>query len=91
MRSGDLITLDVAAGRLHLHVDEPELAARLAQAGARIYEAPISYSGRTYEEGKKIGWKDGVAAVWHILRSNLLSPRAPRFAPASRTPTPPPA
>jgi glycosyltransferase involved in cell wall biosynthesis len=54
---------------------EPELTARLAQAGARIYQVPISYNGRTYEEGKKIGWKDGVAAFWHILRANLLSPR----------------
>jgi glycosyltransferase involved in cell wall biosynthesis len=58
---------------------EPELTARLAQAGARIYEVPISYSGRTYAEGKKIGWKDGIAAFWHIFRSNLLLPRAPRY------------
>ncbi len=58
---------------------EPELTARLAQAGARIYEVPISYSGRTYAEGKKIGWKDGVAAFWHILRANLLPPKAQRF------------
>lgn len=61
---------------------EPELTARLAQAGARIYEVPISYSGRTYAEGKKITWRDGAAALWHILRSNLLPPRAPRYAPA---------
>lgn len=50
---------------------EPEVTARLAQAGARIYEVPISYSGRTYAEGKKIGWKDGVAAFWHITKSNF--------------------
>ena len=55
---------------------EPELVARLAQSGARIYEVPISYHGRTYAEGKKIGWRDGVAAFWHILRFNLLPPRA---------------
>ena len=56
---------------------EPEITARLAQARARIYEMPISYAGRTYEEGKKIDWKDGVAAFWHILRFNLLfRPRA---------------
>ena len=54
---------------------EPEVTARLAQAGARIWEIPISYAGRTYAEGKKIGWRDGVAAVVHILRFNLLSPR----------------
>ena len=54
---------------------EPELTARLAQARARIWEVPISYSGRTYEEGKKIGWRDGVAAFFHIVRFNLFRPR----------------
>ena len=54
---------------------EPELTARLAQARARVWEVSISYSGRTYEEGKKIGWRDGVAALWHILRFNLFPPR----------------
>jgi glycosyltransferase involved in cell wall biosynthesis len=54
---------------------EPEITARLAQARARIWEMPISYAGRTYEEGKKIGWKDGVAALWHIVRFNLAPPR----------------
>ena len=53
---------------------EPEITARLAQARARIWELPISYSGRTYAEGKKIGWKDGVAAFWHIFRFNLFPP-----------------
>jgi glycosyltransferase involved in cell wall biosynthesis len=53
---------------------EPELTARLAQVGARIWEVSISYSGRTYAEGKKIGWRDGVAALWHILRFNLIVP-----------------
>jgi glycosyltransferase involved in cell wall biosynthesis len=52
---------------------EPEVTARLARAGARIWEVPISYSGRTYAEGKKIGWKDGVAAIGHIIRYNLLA------------------
>jgi glycosyltransferase involved in cell wall biosynthesis len=56
---------------------EPELTARLAQTGARIYELPISYDGRSYAEGKKIGWKDGVEALWCILKFNLLSERAP--------------
>ena len=56
---------------------EPEITARLAQARARIWEIPISYSGRTYEEGKKIGWKDGVAAFWHIVRFNLSRPKRP--------------
>lgn len=53
---------------------EPELTARLAQSGARLWELPISYSGRTYAEGKKIGWRDGVAAFWHIVRFNLFPP-----------------
>ena len=65
---------------------EPEITARLAQSGARIYEVPISYRGRSYSEGKKIGWKDGVAAIWHILRSNLLPPRAPKWIPPDRDP-----
>ena len=56
---------------------EPELTARLAQARARIWEVSISYSGRTYEEGKKIGWRDGVAALWHIVRFNLFQPARP--------------
>ncbi len=50
---------------------EPELTARLAQRDARIYEVPISYAGRTYAEGKKIGWRDGAAALWHILKYNV--------------------
>ena len=57
---------------------EPELTARLARAGARIWEVPISYSGRTYEQGKKITWRDGVAAVWHIVHFNLFTPRPSR-------------
>jgi glycosyltransferase involved in cell wall biosynthesis len=51
---------------------EPEITARLARSGARNYEVPISYSGRTYAEGKKIGWKDGVAAFWHITKFNFF-------------------
>jgi len=51
---------------------EPEITARLARARARIFEVPISYSGRTYAEGKKIGWKDGAAAIGHIIKFNLL-------------------
>lgn len=47
---------------------EPELTAKLARRRARIYEVPISYSGRTYEEGKKIGWRDGLKALGSIVR-----------------------
>jgi glycosyltransferase involved in cell wall biosynthesis len=53
---------------------EVELTARLAQARARIWELPISYDGRTYAEGKKITWRDGFAAMFHILRYNLFPP-----------------
>src|SRR5438067_11426912 len=52
---------------------EPEVTARLARAGARIYEVGISYSGRTYAEGKKINWQDGVRAIYAILKYNLGS------------------
>ncbi|PIQ74473.1 MAG: glycosyl transferase [Candidatus Portnoybacteria bacterium CG11_big_fil_rev_8_21_14_0_20_44_10] len=51
---------------------EPELTAQFAKNKFRIYEVGISYSGRTYQEGKKISWKDGLAAIWHIIRFNLL-------------------
>lgn len=47
---------------------EPEITARLARGRYRLYEVPISYSGRTYEEGKKITWRDGIAAFWWIVR-----------------------
>ena len=53
---------------------EVEITARLSQCGARIWEMPISYSGRTYAEGKKITWRDGLAALFHILRYNLFPP-----------------
>jgi glycosyltransferase involved in cell wall biosynthesis len=53
---------------------EVELTARLSQVGARIWELPITYSGRTYAEGKKITWRDGLAAMFHIVRFNLLPP-----------------
>lgn len=52
---------------------EPEITARIAKIkGLKIYEVGISYSGRTYQEGKKIGWKDGLKAIWEIIKFNLL-------------------
>ena len=51
---------------------EPEITAKVARGGHRIYEVGISYAGRTYAEGKKIGWKDGVRAMWCILRYNIF-------------------
>ena len=57
---------------LHLSSDrfgiEPEITARFAQAKVRIVEVPISYNPRSYAEGKKISWRDGAAAVWHIIK-----------------------
>jgi len=46
---------------------EPEITAKIARMGCRIYETPVSYYGRDYSEGKKIGWKDGVKAVFEII------------------------
>ena len=51
---------------------DPELTAWIGKLGLRVVEVPISYKGRTYAEGKKIGWKDGVAALWHIVKFNLF-------------------
>ncbi len=51
---------------------EPEITAYVAKGKWRVYEVGISYYGRTSEEGKKINWKDGIAAVWHIIRFNLF-------------------
>jgi glycosyltransferase involved in cell wall biosynthesis len=52
---------------------EPEITAKVAKTGCRIYEVGISYYGRTYKEGKKIGWKDGFRAIYCILKYNLYS------------------
>lgn len=51
---------------------EPELTARIARGGWRVYEVPINYYGRTYEEGKKIGWRDGIRAIGAILYFNII-------------------
>ena len=53
---------------------EPEMTAKFAKMRARIYEVPSSYAGRTYEEGKKINWKDGVQAIWCIIKYNVFTP-----------------
>ena len=73
VRADLLKSLPLSANRFGI---EPELTARLAQARALIYEMPISYHGRSYAEGKKIGWKDGVSAFWYIFKSNFLPPKA---------------
>jgi glycosyltransferase involved in cell wall biosynthesis len=74
VRADLLKRLPLTANRFGFEV---EITARLAQAGARVWELPISYSGRTYAEGKKITWRDGMAALLHIVRYNLFPPRGP--------------
>jgi glycosyltransferase involved in cell wall biosynthesis len=81
VRADLLKRLPLTANRFGFEV---EITARLAQAEARVWEMPISYSGRTYAEGKKITWRDGLAALLHIVRYNLLAPRARRAARALR-------
>jgi len=54
---------------------EPEVTVKIAKRRLRVYEVGISYSGRTYEEGKKIGWKDGVRAIWCLVKFSLKEPR----------------
>ena len=61
-------TLDLKERRFGF---EPEVTAKIARRKLRVFEIAISYNGRTYEEGKKIGWKDGVWAIWCILKYNL--------------------
>jgi glycosyltransferase involved in cell wall biosynthesis len=58
---------------------EIEVTAKVAKVGCVVYEIPISYHGRTYEEGKKIGFSDGLQACWLILRYNLFCPLARSF------------
>ncbi len=62
--------------KIHIRCDrfnfEPEITAKVAKARCRVYEVPISYSGRTYDEGKKIGARDGVAALWAIIKFRFI-------------------
>lgn len=53
---------------------EPEITVKIAKRRLRIYEVGISYSGRTYEEGKKIGWKDGIRALWCLFKYSIKEP-----------------
>ncbi len=66
--------------RIHLQSNrfgiEPEITAKLAKMGCRIYEIPISYHGREYWEGKKIGWKDGFSAIWTIAKYAIVDGEA---------------
>jgi glycosyltransferase involved in cell wall biosynthesis len=64
-----LLSLDLREDRFGF---EPEVTARVARRGCRIYEVGITYSGRTYAEGKKVGWRDGVRALWCIVKYNVF-------------------
>ncbi len=64
MRREVALSLNLRSERFGI---EPEIAAKLARGGWRLYEVPITYAGRSYEEGKKITWRDGIAALWHIF------------------------
>ncbi len=69
-RAEVLKSIDLKSDRFDF---EPEITAKVARKRCRIYEVPISYSGRDYEEGKKIGWRDGVQAIWTIIKYRFFS------------------
>jgi glycosyltransferase involved in cell wall biosynthesis len=69
-RSEVLRKIDLKSDRFGF---EPEITIKVARLKCRIYEVPISYAGRDYSQGKKIGWKDGLAAIYYILKYNLFS------------------
>ncbi len=68
-RAGLLKDIPIRSNRFGI---EPEITAKIAKRRCRVYEVPISYFGRGYEEGKKIGWKDGVSALWTMLKFRLV-------------------
>jgi glycosyltransferase involved in cell wall biosynthesis len=70
--------IDIKSGRFGV---EPELTAKIAKKGWRIYEVPIQYHGRDYAAGKKITWRDGIAAIYHIIRLNVNKPEGARATP----------
>jgi glycosyltransferase involved in cell wall biosynthesis len=69
MRAGLFKGMELECNRFGF---EPEVTAKLAKSRCRIYEIPIAYEARRFDEGKKIGWRDGVAALWYIVKYNLL-------------------
>jgi hypothetical protein len=62
---------------------EPEVTAKVLRSGVKIHEVPISYAGRDFHEGKKITWRDGVAAVWALTKYRVVPFRAPAGARAA--------
>jgi glycosyltransferase involved in cell wall biosynthesis len=82
--SSVLRSLPLSANRFGI---EPEITAKVARNRFRMYEVPISYHGRGYDEGKKIGWRDGLAALWFIVKFRFFSPaRVAAEKQASRQP-----
>jgi glycosyltransferase involved in cell wall biosynthesis len=69
MRAGVFREMELEYNRFGF---EPEITAKLARRRCRIYEVPIAYAARRFDEGKKIGWRDGLAALWYIARYNLF-------------------
>jgi glycosyltransferase involved in cell wall biosynthesis len=69
VRTDILRSLDIKANRFDI---EPEVTSKLLKKGCRIQEVPISYRGRGYDEGKKIGWRDGVETLWTLLRCRFF-------------------
>lgn len=69
-RAVKTITPEIKSERFGI---DPELTALVAKNKFRVLETPIRYQGRTYQEGKKINWKDGLAAIWHIIKFNLFT------------------
>ncbi|MXW16942.1 MAG: glycosyltransferase family 2 protein [Gemmatimonadetes bacterium] len=76
VRTDLLRTLELVSDRFTI---DPEITIRLAQTGVPIHEVPISYRPRSHAEGKKITWKDGVAALWSIVRFTLFGPKPARW------------
>lgn len=68
-RGGLIRSIPISSNRFGF---EPEITAKVALSGARVYEVPIAYHGRTYQEGKKITWVDGIVAMWAIFRFSLV-------------------
>ena len=77
METGYKVFRRSVLSRIHVRSDrfnfEPEITAKVAKTRCRVYEVPISYSGRTYEEGKKIGARDGLAALWAIIKFRFVN------------------
>lgn len=77
METGYKVFRSEVIKQIHIKEDrfgfEPEITAKIAKGKYRVYEVGISYSGRDYSEGKKIGWKDGVRAIWCIIKYNIIT------------------